>query len=148
MGHVLGIGSLWQFSTFSHLLVGAGGDDPQFMGTRAIPGFQLTGGILAGVPVENSGGQGTRDSHWRESTFDRELMTGFIDANGGNPLSIITIDSLMDMGYQVNFGAADTYACPSQNNCAAISGMASLRAGPSSKFRLSESAMPRPMIAR
>jgi glutamine synthetase len=28
----------------------------------------------AGVPVENSGGPGTRDGHWRESVFSNELM--------------------------------------------------------------------------
>jgi hypothetical protein len=151
MGHVLGIGTLWQFSTFSHLLVGALGDDPQFMGTRAIPSFQLTGGILAGVPVENSGGQGTRDSHWRESTFDRELMTGFIDANGANPLSIITIGSLMDMGYQVNFGVADAYTCASTNTTICqpvIGGMLNLRANAGTSFRLNELPMPRPMVVR
>jgi hypothetical protein len=29
------------------------------------------------VPVENSGGSGTRDAHWRESEFGNEVMTGY-----------------------------------------------------------------------
>ena len=153
MGHVLGIGSLWTHSAFSHLLTGAGGSDPRFVGTRAIPSFQLTGGVqTTGVPVENQFGEGTRDSHWRESTFDRELMTGFIDSNGTNPLSVITIGALMDMGYQVNFGAADPYSCSSTNMsiCLPSTGglMNAVAAGSDTSFRLSELPMPRPMIAR
>jgi hypothetical protein len=109
IGHVLGLGTLW--SRFS-LVQGAGSSDPYYTGVRAQPGFVLGGGsILNGIPLENSGGAGTRDSHWRESTLANELMTGFIN-RGGNPLSSITVGSLMDMGYQVNFGAADGYALP------------------------------------
>jgi hypothetical protein len=40
-----------------------------------------------------------------------ELMTGFISGSN-TPLSRITIGSLMDIGYQVNFGAADAYLLP------------------------------------
>jgi hypothetical protein len=109
IGHVLGVGTLWN----RHSLVqGAGGTDPFYTGARAQPGFVLGGGTLFnGVPVENTGGQGTRDSHWRESRLGQELMTGYINS-GGNPLSIITVGSLMDIGYQVNFGAADSYVLP------------------------------------
>jgi hypothetical protein len=61
------------------------------------------------VPVENTGGQGTRDAHWRESIFGRELMQGFAKA-GGMPLSRITTGSLQDMGYLVNLNASDSYS--------------------------------------
>jgi hypothetical protein len=109
IGHVLGLGTLW--SRFS-LVQGAGSSDPYYTGVRAQPGFVLGGGsILNGVPLENSGGAGTRDSHWRETDLGNELMTGWIN-QGGNPLSSVTIGSLMDMGYQVNFGAADGYSLP------------------------------------
>jgi hypothetical protein len=110
IGHVLGIGTLW---TRHGLLEGAGSNDPFYSGARARPGFILGGStILNGIPVENTGGGGTRDSHWREATMRTELMTGWINS-GFNPLSGITIGSLMDMGYQVNFGAADPYVVPS-----------------------------------
>src|SRR5215207_4498866 len=66
---------------------------------------------LTAIPVENSGGSGTRDSHWRESTFNNELMTGFLDS-GANPLSRMTIGSLEDFGYTVDYGAADGYNIP------------------------------------
>ena len=51
-------------------------------------GSSYTGG--ASVPVENTqGGQGTQDSHWRETIFVAELMTGFLDAGVTNPLSLL-----------------------------------------------------------
>jgi hypothetical protein len=111
IGHVLGMGTLWARHS---LIQGAGTADPFYVGARAQPGFVLGGGtILNGVPVENTGSAGTRDGHWRESRLGTELMTGYINS-GGNPLSAITVGSLMDMGYQVNFGAADGYVLPGQ----------------------------------
>jgi hypothetical protein len=109
IGHVLGLGTLWARAS---LVQGAGTADPFYTGSRAVSGFALGGGtVLNGVPLENTGGTGTRDSHWRETLLGNELMTGFINS-GGNPLSRITIGSLMDLGYQVNFGAADGYVLP------------------------------------
>jgi hypothetical protein len=109
IGHVLGIGTLWN----RHSLVrGAGTSDPYYVGVRASPGFVLGGGsIINGIPVENTGGTGTRDSHWRESRLGNELMTGYISGSH-NPISFMTVGSLMDVGYQVNFGAADPYMLP------------------------------------
>lgn len=109
MGHVLGVGSLWNTKS---LLVGGGGSDPFFTGSEAIARFNSVGGTAytgSKVPVENTGGGGTADSHWRESVFNNELMTGFIN-NGPNPLSVITIGSLQDLGYTVNIGEAQTYS--------------------------------------
>ena len=64
------------------------------------------------VPVENNLLPGTSDSHWRESTFGNELMTGYVNT-GGMPFSAMTIGSLSDIGYQVNLLAADPYRLPS-----------------------------------
>jgi len=109
MGHVLGIGSIW--SIFD-LLVGAGGSSPFFTGPHATAahwGSLAVGATFAGevVPVENTGGPGTRDGHWRESTYDNELMTGFNDAQ--NFLSAITTASLADMGYVVDDALSDPF---------------------------------------
>ena len=65
----------------------------------------------AAVPVENTGLPGTRDSHWRESLFKNELMSGFIAAPN-NPLSKMTAASLKDLGYVVNMDAAEAYSLP------------------------------------
>ncbi len=110
MGHVIGIGTRW---SSLNLLVGRGSDMPFFTGPSAIAAFY--GALAPGatfnqevVPVENSGGPGTRDGHWRESILDQELMTGFNDAQ--NFLSAITSSSLRDMGYVVDDAQSDPFS--------------------------------------
>jgi hypothetical protein len=110
MGHVLGIGTLWDSIPTGSLITGAGTADPRFVGARAGAEWS-TLGRTGTVPVEATGGPGTADSHWRESVFDNELMTGFIDT-GSNPMSRLTIASLADLGYLVDVGAADAYSLP------------------------------------
>ena len=63
------------------------------------------------MPVENTGGPGTRDGHWRESVFRNELMSGFIAAPD-NPLSRLTVASLQDLGYKVDLTKAEAYTLP------------------------------------
>lgn len=110
MGHVIGIGTLWDRK---RLLQGTNGNNPIFIGqnARVEYGELRGGGGPTSVPVENTGGPGTRDSHWRESIFRNELMSGFIGATG-NPLSRVTVASLKDLGYEVDFAAAEPYVLP------------------------------------
>lgn len=115
MGHVLGIGTLWDNLG---LLVNPSPSgtirDTHFIGSNAIDAFNAIGGQdYAGekVPVENTGGDGTRNGHWRESVFDTELMTGFLDS-GVNPLSIVTQASLEDLGYGTTEVDADSFVLP------------------------------------
>ena len=115
MGHVLGIGTLW--NAFGRgLLVGAGGAAPNFIGPRATTEFAAINTLsFVGnpVPVEgNSAPPGTRDGHWRKNVFGRELMQGYREL-GGMPLSRISVGSLQDLGYVVNISAADPYTIPS-----------------------------------
>jgi hypothetical protein len=112
MGHVLGYGTIW---TDKNLLADpslTGGTDPHFTGAQAISAFNAVGGsnytASAKVPVENTGGAGTADAHWRESVFGNELMTGFVDAST-NPLSRVSVASMADLGYMVNLAGADPY---------------------------------------
>lgn len=116
MGHALGIGVLWQFFG---LLRNPASDEPgadtHFTGPLAVAAFNDAGGRSysgARVPVENVAGPGSNDTHWRYSVFGYELMNPFL-AGGRNPLSAVTIQSLADMGYQVDVNAADSYALPS-----------------------------------
>jgi hypothetical protein len=108
MLHVMGFGTLWS----APLLVGAGGTDPIFTGAGALDAFLNfdNGGTYAGakVPVENSGGAGTRDSHWRDSVFRNELMTGYI-SGARQPLSRTTAAALADQGYAVDLAASDPF---------------------------------------
>ncbi|GAB1343282.1 leishmanolysin-related zinc metalloendopeptidase [Gemmatimonas sp.] len=124
VGHVLGIGTLWNHKR--SLLEGAGSDNPYFTGANARAAFDAVGGALfAGsvVPVENNGQSGTRDVHWRHSVFGAELMQGFVEP-GGMPLSRVTIASLADLGYTVSFAHADPFSL-----------MAALRMGSASEAR-------------
>lgn len=104
LGHVLGFGTLW---SSRNLLTGAGTDDPFFTGVTARAQFALLFSSYAGnaVPVENAGGIGTRDTHWRRSVFNNELMQGFTFVN--MPMSRVTVGSLADLGYTVDLTKAD-----------------------------------------
>jgi Ca2+-binding RTX toxin-like protein len=104
MGHALGFGSIWDDLG---LLAGAGSSNPQFLGQMAVQEYNLRFGTsVTGVPVENMGGAGTADSHWRETVLGNELMTGFLD-NGNNPITRLTIAQFADLGYQVDMTQAD-----------------------------------------
>ncbi len=104
LGHVLGFGTIW---SFKNLLVGAGGSDPQYTGAAATQAYHALGGSLPHVPVEGlPSGPGTADSHWRESVFSSELMTGYIGGTN-NPLSKVTSRSLIDLGYVIDDATAD-----------------------------------------
>lgn len=112
IGHILGFGTLWEVSGFDYVS-GAGTADPRFSGPAAVREWQALGGTGT-VPLENMGGAGTADAHWRETTFRTEVMTGYVSPVGTpNPLSRVTIGSMADLGYGVDYTAADAYARPS-----------------------------------
>lgn len=114
MGHVLGIGSLWRSN---NLLQNpscpnggaANGADTRYTGTQGVAAWQSLGGT-GDVPVENERGQGSCDGHWRErGTLERELMSPALSAT--NFLSIISMRSLVDLGYTVGPNSrADTFS--------------------------------------
>lgn len=111
MGHVLGIGTIW---SRKGLLEGAGTTNPTFRGQSAMTEYNRLRGTdsdLTPVPVENQGGIGTRDGHWREVIFVNELMSGYINQTG-NPISRVTVGSLQDLGYVVDMDAAEPYNLP------------------------------------
>lgn len=105
IGHALGFGTLW---AELGLVDGAGGRDPRFNGPAATAAYAELGG-QGTPPLEDTGvGTGTRESHWRQSRFDDELMTGFLSGTH-NPLSTLTIASMADLGYGVDHSAAEPY---------------------------------------
>jgi hypothetical protein len=132
IAHVLGFGSLWSEEPFDFLqnpsFPNNPGADTHFNGPNAVAAFDdLPGGpwipptsATSKVPVENTeGGSGVRDSHWRESTFVTELMTGFIGTDS-NPMSTVTIESLRDLGYEVDITQADPYSLEGENGQPAL----------------------------
>jgi hypothetical protein len=117
MQHVLGFGTLWANSIPS-LIVHAGTAQTGFTGAGGIHACQQSGGApldcLPSIPLEDTGGPGSADSHWRKSIFGNELMTAFLTTTGSAaPLSAMTIGSIADLGYQTNGNVADAYAIPS-----------------------------------
>jgi len=106
IGHVLGFGTLWDHL---ELIEGAGTSNPRFTGPAAVGEFNALGGE-GDVPVENQGGEGTRDSHWRQSVFQNERMTGFSAQPGVfQPLSRVSVASFDDLGYDVDLSQADSF---------------------------------------
>ena len=130
MGHVIGFGTLWNNAPNAWLQLSSNPPgtilDTYFSGPKARAAFDSSGGLTytgaslspAGghkVPVENCGasspsgcGVGTVNGHWREPVFGNELMTGYINS-GANPLSIVSLAAQEDLGYTVNYDAADAY---------------------------------------
>ena len=116
MGHVLGIGTIWsRLGLLRDPASETEAPDTHFTGPLAIEAFDEAGGTGyrgAKVPVENRGGPGSRNAHWRETVLRTELMTPSVRVGGSSPLSAITIQSLADLGYSVDTTAADPYRLP------------------------------------
>jgi hypothetical protein len=132
MGHVLGIGSLWNFGR--NLRQGTAAD-PRFVGPNGVAGYNDVGGRGGSIPVEEDGGPGTALSHWDEETFDEELMTGFI-ALGESPLSVMTVRSMQDLGYVVDPTSGDKYHVSGRQERAAPAVTASQRINLGARERL------------
>ncbi|KAI9008663.1 hypothetical protein DFJ74DRAFT_773054 [Hyaloraphidium curvatum] len=115
MGHVLGIGTVWDLK--SQLwpsncwdIISSGGTafGARYLGPYANASLSLvdpTGSLmLPYVPVHDSPNENsTSCSHWKEASFGRELMTGYISPpRQTNPLSYLTAWSLRDLGYSID----------------------------------------------
>gem|GEM_PF-2446192 len=121
IAHVMGFGTVWESLG---LLVDpvdpddpTGDEDTHFVGEEALAAFDSVGGDDyedgEPVPVQNLEGRGVVNGHWRESVFDTELMTPYLDGGVANPLSIVTLASFQDVGYEgVDLDLADDYELP------------------------------------
>ena len=102
LGHALGFGS--GFKPFDPFVVG-----DAFNGPNALREYRTAASNTAStIPLE----PGVR-GHWDEKVFGNELMTPFAAAVGtAMPISRVTIGALQDMGYSVNYAAADSFVVP------------------------------------
>ncbi len=126
MGHVLGIGTLWQINGL-YDPTSAGAVDPltgetvgQYTGSAALNAYRIEFGqpSIGYVPVEKGGSAGTTDAHWDEMNdqgvsatgrissisgmdFRHEMMTGWL--TDPTFLSNVSRGSLEDLGYTVNY---------------------------------------------
>lgn len=127
MNHVVGFGTIWfdknLLQNSAWTVDGSsqtGSTNPRYTGAAGVSNCLAAGGnatactLSVGVAVEATGGYGTADGHWRESVFDAEMMTGFVEATGiSMPWSAMSIGQFQDLGYAVNLLAADSYTVPS-----------------------------------
>lgn len=113
MGHVLNLSSFGWDTILGALDYATpaclDADAVTYTGANGVARWQALGGT-GNVPVEENGIPGTGCSHWDEETFGDELMTGYIALTSS--LSTVTIGSLDDLGYEVNYAAADAYTLP------------------------------------
>jgi hypothetical protein len=106
IAHVMGFGTLWEL--FDVVVGTDTTSNPRYTGASAVAAYQAVVDTATTIPVENQGGDGTRDSHWRTSVFGNEIMTGFASQPGFDMfLSEMTIASFEDLGYTVDRSAAD-----------------------------------------
>lgn len=115
MGHVLGIGTLWDFGLNDVYVDGSG----EYTGAAGLAAYQdeFNQPTATYVPVELGGNAGTFDAHWNEvdsgfgntgivSRFSGEdmryeLMTGWL--NAPTFTSSLTVMSLMDIGFETQY---------------------------------------------
>lgn len=151
MGHVLGIGPMWQING---LIDNFNVPCPYKTDSEASKVYQeLSGCDGDAVPVEMSfRGKGSNCGHWKESCLGTEIMTPM--ASGTLPLSKITIAGLKDLGYTVNYDAAQNFtgfgcACGGSRlrrrlqNSTALDDSSTWNIYPPQKRRLSEEGLQR-----
>ncbi len=106
LGHVFGFGVAWD---------SRGNDfvNPDNQTYRANTQAAYAYGELLGefraveIPLDD------QSAHWKESILDSELMTPRAETQGTSmPLSQVTIASLQDLGWNVNYGAAEAFTLP------------------------------------
>jgi hypothetical protein len=101
----------------------------EFTGPNAVKYYNSVFGTAAnGVPIEQDFGEGTAYAHWTESIFGNEILTGFIGTS--NPISIITVGAYEDMGYKVDYDAADPYSPPTTTTTTTTESIASAISAP------------------
>ena len=101
MGHIIGIGTLWKNNNLLDTNNDYGVD------TRATNVWRNDWGCVGTPPIEKNLGPGTALVHWDEECLRSELMTGFIALDP--PFSRLTIAGVEDLGYGVNYNAANDF---------------------------------------
>ncbi|MDL2343615.1 hypothetical protein QOL99_05555 [Deinococcus sp. MIMF12] len=123
LGHVLGLGTLWEgYGTQWPTLL----DPPNcsqttgpvaYIGAQAVQAYRALGGGHPGVPLAETGGR-NRCTHWHEAQVAGEVMGPSL-SRSKRALSVMTLAALEDLGYQVNRAAADPYQLPTGMQAAA-----------------------------
>jgi Leishmanolysin len=101
--HTTGLGFNWYYQGVS----GSEADKCPYTGVNANREYKAVSGCNA-VPLEQEAAKAACN-HWDEECLVDELMTGVLRRGSSPMLSRITIGSLQDLGYKVNYNKADKY---------------------------------------
>ncbi len=110
LAHAFGFGLLWGGYLQNPSRGQPAPRDTHFSGPAAVAAFDAAGGAgyTGGkVPVDNDVADG--DRHWRESVFPTELMGPFNTIGLRETLSVISIQSMADLGYKVDASLGSPY---------------------------------------
>lgn len=115
MLHALGFAS--DFFSAKNTVSGLGTTNPLFTGANAVRWYKSYFGLSSapGVPLYGVISEvGSYGSHWDSNTIGTEIMSVGWDTTSTviRPFSGMTIGALQDLGYQVNYSAADFYTRP------------------------------------
>ena len=118
MLHALGFSDT--FFTATGTMSGLGTTSPLFTGANALRDYQAYFGLAnsTGVPLyEDVAAEGSYASHWSRNVIGTEIMSVGWDTTSTalRPFSKITIGAMQDIGYTVNYAAADSYTRPSDS---------------------------------
>lgn len=107
---------------------------PYELASNASREYQALSNCTGPIPLEQSfNDEGSDCAHWEEACFGRELMTPLI-SSGANPFSRVTIASLEDIGYEVDYEAADSFTTSDLScRCRCDAGCAEVSSNDSSK---------------
>ena len=101
LGHVLGIGTMWDAFV----------DGSSYIGTNGLKAWRDMG-CTGDLPLN------TRDTgHWNENCLAKELMTPTLKWNQDQHLSAITLGALEDQGWVVNHAEKDYFGLENLGDC-------------------------------
>ena len=118
IAHCLGFGTAWELQTMlgtylRQYITPRNQPSPWYF---TQPESRIGHAEVMGLPaaagdypeIDSSGLSGTSRGHWSDTRYNPELMTGYITSSH-QPLSVLTLRSLMDIGYQVDLSQADEF---------------------------------------
>ncbi|THF88586.1 hypothetical protein E7T09_05165 [Deinococcus sp. KSM4-11] len=115
--HALGVGTLWTSDT--RVSISGDQDDTRFIrkvgrtyyytAPRGLAAYRALGGqATPGIPLDPDAG------HWAGNAVCSEILSGTAGDYTGrvNPISVLTLAALQDLGYGVNLAAASAFRLP------------------------------------
>jgi Leishmanolysin len=118
IGHVMGIGTLWERNS----VTGPATANCPYNGINGNREYSTLSGCSTNVllPIEQDGDTTVSCRNFDEECFNDEIMTSTLPISSSTMpiISRLTVATLQDLGYTVNYPAADLYSTSNMNpNC-------------------------------